>query len=361
METLPGPALAGSGWSLPASSSGRQHPPLLDVHISLLAFACISEMESTASTSTFVSEPIDAHHPPSSTKMQNEDFAQFTSFMDACLRAIEDRREDRLIHDPFAEALTRQIMPQLAPRLKKWEEQQPHPENYVALRGRYLDEALEQRNPEIRQVVLLGAGLDTRVFRLNTLTGCHVLEIDQSAELFEHKRAVLKELKPKLLVDRHDCVVADLNAFNWEEGLLSSGFDPDIPTFWVLEGIMMYLTQVSNLALLKTIDVLSAPGSEIWGDMVSRVLEQGDVLPLFRDVNELYKKELGEELFKYGEEDIFEGVFSELPWELNVQATLVEKGSHFNREWIPAPKTKSGMRPVTYNFVLAKKPLAGLP
>eukprot|EP00644_Phytophthora_capsici_P005952 jgi/Phyca11/503079/fgenesh2_kg.PHYCAscaffold_2_\ len=293
--------------------------------------------------------------------MQNEDFAQFTSFMDACLRAIEDRREDRLIHDPFAEALTRQIMPQLAPRLKKWEEQQPHPENYVALRGRYLDEALEQRNPEIRQVVLLGAGLDTRVFRLNTLTGCHVLEIDQSAELFEHKRAVLKELKPKLLVDRHDCVVADLNAFNWEEGLLSSGFDPDIPTFWVLEGIMMYLTQVSNLALLKTIDVLSAPGSEIWGDMVSRVLEQGDVLPLFRDVNELYKKELGEELFKYGEEDIFEGVFSELPWELNVQATLVEKGSHFNREWIPAPRTKSGMRPVTYNFVLAKKPLAGLP
>ncbi|KAL3673956.1 hypothetical protein V7S43_001642 [Phytophthora oleae] len=316
-------------------------------------------MESTANISTFVSEPVDARQPPSSptsAKMENEDFAQFTSFMDACLRAIEDRCEDRLIHDPFAESLTRQIMPQLAPRLKKWEEQQPHPEDYVALRGRYLDEALAQRNPGIRQVVLLGAGLDTRVFRLKTLTGCHVLEIDQSAELFEHKRTVLKELKAKLLVDRHDYVVADLNAFNWEEGLLSSGFDPDIPTFWALEGIMMYLTRASNLALLKTIDVLSAPGSEIWGDMIGSILAQQDVLPLFKDVNELYKKELGENLFKHGEDDIPEGVFSELPWELVVQAGLVEKGTHFGREW-PPTLTQTDKRPVTYNFVLAKKPL----
>ncbi|OWZ16941.1 S-adenosyl-L-methionine-dependent methyltransferase [Phytophthora megakarya] len=292
--------------------------------------------------------------------MQNEDFAQFTSFMDACLRAIEDRREDRLIHDRFAEPLTRQIAPQLTPRLKKWETQQPHPEDYVALRGRYLDEALAQRTSSIRQVVLLGAGLDTRVFRLNSLSGCHVLEIDQSAELFEHKRAVLKDLQPELLVDRHDYVVADLNAFNWEEGLLSSGFNPDMPTFWVLEGIMCYLTHASNVALLKTIDILSASGSEVWGDMTGSAVLQDGELALFKDVTELCKKELGEQLFKHGEDDVYDGVFSELPWEMQVQASLVEQGTHFGREWTPT-LTRTDKTPVTYNFVLCKKPLAHLP
>ncbi|KAL4152575.1 hypothetical protein PRNP1_009503 [Phytophthora ramorum] len=319
-------------------------------------------MERAANVSTFASEPLDVRSPPASScsKMQDEDFAQFMSFMDACLRAIEGARDDPLVHDPFAEPLTRQVAPQLTRRLQKWEEEQPHPEDYIALRSRYLDEAIVQRNPSIRQVVLLGAGLDTRVFRLDSLRGCHVLEIDQSAELFQHKRAVLKELGPKLLADRHDCIVANLNAFNWEESLLSSGFDPDLPTFWALEGIMMYLNRASNLALLKTIDILSAAGSEIWGDMSGLALLKEGELTLFKDVNELCKSELGELLFKHGEDDVFEGVFSELPWEMEVQAALVAQGTHFGREWTPT-LTRTTKEPVTYNFVLAKKPTAGLP
>ncbi|KUF83418.1 putative CDP-alcohol phosphatidyltransferase [Phytophthora nicotianae] len=297
-------------------------------------------MERTANSSTFVLEPIDAPpSSPASSKMQSEDFAQFTSFVDACLRAIENTLD----------TTSQQVAGEAA-----------HPENYIAVRGRYLDDAIAQRNPTIRQVVFLGAGLDTRVFRLESLHGCHVLELDQSAELFEHKRTVLKDLDPKLLVDRHDYVVADLNAFNWEEGLLSSGFNPDLPTFWALEGIMMYLTQASNLALLKTIDVLSAPGSEVWGDMAGRGLLVDDGLTLFKDVNDLYRKELGEQLFKHAEDDVFEGVFSELPWEMEVQGALVEPGTHFGREWMPT-LTKTEKIPVTFNFVLAKKPLADLP
>ncbi|CEG48301.1 hypothetical protein F443_11214 [Plasmopara halstedii] len=315
-------------------------------------------MERTADTSHFVMEPIDA--PPSShvcTRIQSEDFAQFTSFVDAYLRAVEDTHEDRVYHDPFAEPLTRQIAAQLTPRLHKWQKNHPNPENYIAIRGRYLDEALAQRNPNIRQVVLLGAGLDTRVFRLESLNGCHVLEIDNSAELFEHKRAVLSRLKPSLIVDRHSYVVADLNAFNWEEGLLSSGFDPYLPTFWALEGIMMFLTRASNLALIKTIDVLSAPGSEIWGDMAGSGLLEDGGLTLFKDVDELCRKELGDQLFQYAEDNVFAGVFSELLWNMEVQASLTEKGRHFGREWIPT-LTQTEKRPVSFNFVLAKKPLA---
>lgn len=297
--------------------------------------------------------------PPSSSissKMQSEDFAQFTSFVDAYLRANEDAHEDRVYHDPFAEPLTRQIASQLTPRLHKWKELHPKPENYVAIRGRYLDEALAQRNSNIRQVVLLGAGLDTRVYRLNSLNGCHVLELDQSAQLFEHKRVVLSEFEPKLLADRHSYVVADLNAFNWEENLLSSGFDPDIPTFWALEGVMMFLTRASNLALIKTIDVLSAPGSEIWGDMAGCGLMQDGGLNLFKDVDKLHQKELGKQLFQHAEDDVLNGVFSELPWDMEVQAALEKPGRYFGREWTPA-FTGTKKLPVTFTLVLARKPL----
>ncbi|GMF45270.1 unnamed protein product [Phytophthora fragariaefolia] len=317
-------------------------------------------MERTAESVTFSSAPLDARAAPAAAEMQHEDFAQFTSFMDAYLRAVEFAREDALVRDQFAEPLTRQIAPQLAPRLSKWEQQQPHSEYYVALRGRYLDEALAQRHAGIRQVVLLGAGLDTRAFRLETLRGCHVLELDQSAELFEHKRAVLQALAPELVAQRHDCIVADLNAFNWEEGLLSSGFDPDVPTFWALEGIMMYLTRASNLALLKTIDILSAPGSEVWGDMSGSAFLQAGEVALFKDVTQLSMAELGEPLFKHGEEDVHDGVFSELPWEMEVQAALGQPGTHFGREWTPTVTTTE-RELVPYHYVLAKKPLAALP
>ncbi|KAG7399253.1 hypothetical protein PHYBOEH_009292 [Phytophthora boehmeriae] len=287
--------------------------------------------------------------------MQYEDFAQFMGFLDARLRAIEYAREDHLIEDPFAEPLTRQIAPQLTPRLTKWQVQQPHPEDYIALRARYLDEAIANRNPNIRQVVFLGAGLDTRVFRLETLRGCHVLEIDQSAELFEHKRTIMKELKAEPITDRHNYIVADLNSFNWEESLLSSGFNPDIPTFWSLEGIMMYLNRASNVALLKTIDILSAPGSEVWSDMPGSILLKEGEFSLIKDVNDLCKTELGVNLFQYGEDDILDGVFTELPWQLEIQAALAEEGTHFGRLWTPT-LTRVSKIPIKYNFVLAKKP-----
>ncbi|RMX68798.1 hypothetical protein DD238_004273 [Peronospora effusa] len=282
-----------------------------------------------------------------------EDFAQYVSFVDACLRAIESARDDHLILDPFAEPLTRQIAPKLVPRFKA---ETYRPEDFMALRSRYLDEAILHRNPNIQQVVILGAGLDTRAFRLGSLRGCHVFEIDQSVQLFAHKSAVLNELDPELIAERHNCIVANLNDFNWEENLLSSRFNPDIPTFWAMEGLTMYLTRASNLALLKTIDILSAPGSEIWADMVGEALVTGNELGLFTELSQLCESEVGETLFIYGENDVLEGVFSELSWEMEVKAALANQGTHFGREWVPM-RSRWDNTPVAFTFVLAKKPL----
>ncbi|KAE8978899.1 hypothetical protein PF005_g25437 [Phytophthora fragariae] len=255
-------------------------------------------------------------------KVQSEDFVQFMSFAGVLMRATEHDRDDRIVTDPFAEPLTRQIAPQLAPRVKKWTETLPQPENYFSLRTCYLDDSITRRNACIHQVVLFRAGLDTRVYRLEALHDCNVFEVDQNFVLFEHKVA---------------------------EKLLSAGFDSSAPTFWALEGLTMYLERDSNVALLKTIDILSAPGSEIWGDVGGRALGEGGVAP-FKQVDELSQAELGTHLFRLGEDDAMHGVFSELPWELTLQADLMRPGTHFGRQWEPI-LSASDKQPVPFSFV----------
>ncbi|ETK73078.1 hypothetical protein L915_19945, partial [Phytophthora nicotianae] len=119
----------------------------------------------------------------------------------------------------------------------------------------------------------------------------------------------------------HEIVVADVNDFNWEEKLLSVGFNPGIPTFWALEGQTMYVDRSSNVALLKTIDISSAPGSEIWGDVGGQALPEVTIAA-FKQVDELSQTELGTHLFRLGEDNAMHGVFSELPWILELTADL---------------------------------------
>jgi methyltransferase (TIGR00027 family) len=273
--------------------------------------------------------------------------------MGAYMRAVEHDRDDHIVIDPFAEPLTHQIAPQLAPRLRKWTESLAQPENYIALRTRYLDDAITQRGSGIRQVVLFRAGLDTRPYRLASLQDCHVFEVEQSIELFEHKVHILEALEAQLMPLRHDMIVADVNDFNWEEKLLTAGFDSNIPTFWALDGVTMYLEKASNIALFKTIDILSAPGSEIWGDVGGQALKEGEIA-VFKQVDKLSQEELGTHLFRLGDDDPIHGVFSELPWELELQAELGKPGTHFGREWEPVLSVRT-KEPVPLSFVHGAK------
>lgn len=304
-----------------------------------------SIMTNTAAASTTTSD---------AAAMHSEDFLQFMSFAVAFMRAVDHARPDHIVDDPFAEPLIRQITPQLAPRMEKWTKDLPSPENYIAIRTRYLDETVSQRAPCIRQVVLFRAGLGTRAYRLESLRDCHVFEIDQSIELFEHKVGILDALGAELIPHKHNIIVADVKDVDWDEKLLSSGFDSHTPTFWALEGVTMYLERASNVALLKTIDILSAPGSEIWGDVGGQALKDGGVAAL-QQVDALSQAELGTQLFRLGEDDAIHGVFGELPWELELQADLAQPGVHFGRHWGPIPAGTSSS-PVPFSFVHGRKP-----
>ncbi|GMF32703.1 unnamed protein product [Phytophthora lilii] len=90
-------------------------------------------------------------------------------------------------------------------------------------------------------------------------------------------------------------------------------------------------------------------GSEVWGDVGGQALKEGAVAAL-KQVDELSQAELGTHLFRLGEDDAIHGVFSELPWELELQAELVRPRTHFGREWEPV-LSATNKQPVPFTFV----------
>jgi methyltransferase (TIGR00027 family) len=124
------------------------------------------------------------------------------------------------------------------------------------------------------QVVLLGAGLDSRAFRLGMAEGITAFEVDQ-APVHEFKQAVLDRQGAVPTCTRVP-VVADITN-GPSQALLSAGFDPAVPTAWVAEGLLMYFSREEADRLLDEITILSAPGSRIVGEYFSRRWENSDV------------------------------------------------------------------------------------
>ncbi|WP_445398094.1 SAM-dependent methyltransferase [Streptomyces sp. LE64] len=192
-----------------------------------------------------------------------------TALLVAAARAIETHRHDSLATDGYAEHFVR-----AAPACADWPvrpQQVPGGEanplwgrfaRYFGLRTRILDRFLLRaaRTGGVRQVVLLGAGLDTRAFRLDWPPGCTVFEIDRERVL-AFKHGVLDGLSAAPRTTRVP-VPMDLRA-DWAAALLAAGFDPAVPSAWLAEGLLFYLPATAETALVDTVDRLAAPGSAL--------------------------------------------------------------------------------------------------
>jgi methyltransferase (TIGR00027 family) len=108
------------------------------------------------------------------------------------------------------------------------------------------------------QVVILGAGLDTRAYRLEGLGGVDVFEVDHPATQ-AYKRRKAEALRPLARSLTH--VAVDFERESLSDRLRSSGFKPDRATAWVSEGVVLYLTDAALRASLDAVASLSAPGS----------------------------------------------------------------------------------------------------
>ncbi|MFW9785456.1 MAG: class I SAM-dependent methyltransferase, partial [Candidatus Heimdallarchaeota archaeon] len=118
----------------------------------------------------------------------------------------------------------------------------------------------------ISQIVFLGAGLDTRAYRFTPLkTNVHkVFEID-FPYVISHKERIMKNKVPLCDVIR---IPTDLTESDWSYHLLRSSFHNDIPTFWILEGLVYYLEKSEVKSLITDAARMSSEGSQIFMDII---------------------------------------------------------------------------------------------
>jgi methyltransferase (TIGR00027 family) len=149
----------------------------------------------------------------------------------------------------------------------------------VNQRTAFFDRAIRDHVGTIRQLVILGAGWDTRAYNLPEGSDVSVFEVD-TAEMMAVKRAALREAG---IDSAHVAFVrVDFNEEPWLDGLERNGFDPALPTFVLWEGVVYYLEEDAVHAALEVIGSRLASGSVVAFDYASREMVEGEGSPGFR-------------------------------------------------------------------------------
>ncbi len=122
-----------------------------------------------------------------------------------------------------------------------------------------LDDAIDLDQPS-PQLVILGAGMDGRAYRLNCLQNTIVFEVDHpNTQKLKKQRS--EGLLPASREIRH--VGMDFSRDDLIEKLIENGHDPLIPTFWLWEGVTMYLDISDIRETMTALANVSAPGSRL--------------------------------------------------------------------------------------------------
>jgi methyltransferase (TIGR00027 family) len=113
--------------------------------------------------------------------------------------------------------------------------------------------------------VLIGAGLDTRAFRLPLPPDFHLIEIDQMT-LLEWKQTVI-EAEGVTPTCRRSWIGADLRE-GWTENPTRRGFDAGRPAAFVAKGLLPYLNPEQQRSLLDQVDALATTASVFASDRI---------------------------------------------------------------------------------------------
>ncbi len=176
--------------------------------------------------------------------------ASRTAILVAAYRARASRRPEPLIADPWAGVLSGEEGEALADAVDRILHDR---ELWMAVRTAYLDAEVvhwSREEPGMRQVVILGAGLDTRAARF-AHPGVRFFEVDQPASQADKLARLAKaEGYP---VEAATYVACDFEKDDFLDRLVASGFAADQPALVLWEGVTYYLPEVAVRATLNRI------------------------------------------------------------------------------------------------------------
>lgn len=197
-----------------------------------------------------------------------EDLPSVTAAIVAFARGVASARP--LTDPPLSDQAARTLLPSpvawLVPRRSRvaqgvWRVASGGLVDQMALRSAAIDEALlGAMRAGVEQVIVLGAGLDARAYRLDGLGAARVFEVDHPAsQRYKVKR--LRSLRPRARELVH--VAVDFTRDSLDDALSSAGHDPLAPSFWIWEGVTMYLPPEATRATLAVVGRRSCRGSSL--------------------------------------------------------------------------------------------------
>ena len=193
----------------------------------------------------------------------------------AGLRANETRlpRGERLFEDPYAEFFfpeeVRKMMQdvQWVRNIRAgYEAQMPGVGGAIVARIKFIDDCLvEAVQDDFKQLVIVGAGYDTRAHRIQGVSEhLKVFEVDHpltQAVKVDTIKARLGELPAHVAY-----VPVRFGLERLDHKLLASGYQADAKTLFIIEGLLMYIPPPAVDDLLAFIAASSGPGSALVAD-----------------------------------------------------------------------------------------------
>ncbi len=245
-----------------------------------------------------------------------------TAFMVAAYRASENERPDALFRDPLASRLAGEQGKAIIANLPKaafvggWS---------VVIRTCVIDRLIQTAIAEgIDTILNLGAGLDTRPYRMDLLPSLHWIEAD-FPHMIEWKNAKLAGETARCRLER---VGVDLADDATREKFLGEVAASSQKILVLTEGVIPYLTSEQVAALAR--DLKSKPAFRYW------------IADYFSPVTYRYRRRKGmtrvmkNAPFRFEPADYF-GFFYELGWKPKTTKYLAEEAEQLHRPlpWPP--------------------------
>jgi len=191
----------------------------------------------------------------------------------ALFRAVEtaERADRRLFDDPFAAAFLTGRLKALAafarlPAIGRlatyfldlgW----PRTRSSAVVRTRLIDDLVRQAiRSGARQALLLGAGFDSRPYRLEELRDVPLFEVDHPAT--QRAKRLRLQAHGRLAGNVH-FVPVDFEKDDLETTLLHAGFITTVATVAVWEGVVSYLTPAAVDQSFRTLARILSEGSHL--------------------------------------------------------------------------------------------------
>jgi len=224
----------------------------------------LSELPSSTASP---SRPADEH--------EDERPASQTAVLVAAYRGRASAEAEPLCSDPWAARLAGDEGAEFANR---YDSVFPHCGLWIALRTAWLDDRLQQLTAEgqnRQQVVILGAGLDTRSARL-ARPGLRFFEVDHPASQAEKQRKL--QSLDDYPMDAACFVSCDFEFDDFMDRLVAEGFDPESPALILWEGVTPYLSEASVRATASRVADACHPRTVLLFDYIMKKLALGGSL-----------------------------------------------------------------------------------